>query len=182
MYCNNCGAQLPDGTAFCTNCGGKTDGTQGNAQPQQQYGQQAQQQYAQPQQQYGQQAQQQYGQQQYGQQPYGQQQYGQQPYGQQPQQYGQPAQVSSEKSKVAAGLLGIFLGGFGAHKFYLGYTQEAVIMLVACILGILLSFFVIGFFVVLGVSVVGLIEGIIYLTKSDADFQRIYVQGKKAWF
>ena len=31
-------------------------------------------------------------------------------------------------------------------------------------------------------GIIGLIEGIIYLTKSDEDFSRIYVQNKKGWF
>jgi TM2 domain-containing membrane protein YozV len=43
--------------------------------------------------------------------------------------------AKGSKSKIAAGLLGIFLGGFGIHKFYLGYTTPAVIMLVAGIIG-----------------------------------------------
>jgi len=30
------------------------------------------------------------------------------------------------KSKLAAGLLGVFLGGFGVHNFYLGYTGRGV--------------------------------------------------------
>lgn len=34
------------------------------------------------------------------------------------------------KQKMVAGLLGIFLGGFGAHNFYLGYTKKAVIQLI----------------------------------------------------
>lgn len=41
------------------------------------------------------------------------------------------------KSKMAAGLLGIFLGSFGVHNFYLGYTTKAVIQLVCTIVGIL---------------------------------------------
>ncbi|HJB27012.1 MAG TPA: TM2 domain-containing protein, partial [Firmicutes bacterium] len=49
--------------------------------------------------------------------------YGQPPYGQPP--YGQP-----QKSKLVAGLLGIFLGGFGVHNFYLGFTTRAVIQIV----------------------------------------------------
>ena len=40
------------------------------------------------------------------------------------------AASGGEKSKLTAGLLGIFLGALGIHKFYLGYTKEAVIMLV----------------------------------------------------
>jgi hypothetical protein len=31
-------------------------------------------------------------------------------------------------------------------------------------------------------GVIGIIEGIIYLTKSDEEFQKIYIEGKKAWF
>ena len=87
-----------------------------------------------------------------------------------------PAQVLSDKSKVAAGLLAIFLGALGIHKFYLGYKKEGIIMLVICLLGFLLLF---GPMVM---SVIGLIEGIIYLTKSDAEFYEVYVQGRKGWF
>ena len=32
------------------------------------------------------------------------------------------------------------------------------------------------------VGIIGLIEGILYLTKSDEDFSRTYIQNKKAWF
>lgn len=75
----------------------------------------------------------------------------------------------SEK-KLAAGLLGILLGTFGANKFFLGYTKEAIIQIVLNI-------------VTCGVAtVLPLIEGIIYLTMSDEQFDRTYVQNKKAWF
>ncbi len=82
------------------------------------------------------------------------------------------------EKKLAAGICGILLGALGIHKFILGYTTEGIIMLVA---SLVLGFFTCG----AGAGVVwiiGLIEGIIYLTKSDEDFARIYVQGKKAWF
>lgn len=78
------------------------------------------------------------------------------------------------KSKMTAGLLGIFLGGLGIHKFYLGYTKEAVITL--CI-----SLLTLGFGSPI-MATIGLIEGIMYLTKSDEDFDQIYVQGHKGWF
>ena len=75
----------------------------------------------------------------------------------------------SEK-KLAAGLLGILLGAFGANKFFLGYTNEGIIQIVLNI-------------VTCGVAtVVPLIEGIIYLTMSDEQFDRTYVQNNKAWF
>ena len=85
-----------------------------------------------PQQPYGQQP---------GQQPYGQQP-GQQPYGQQPGQpvYGQPgfnAQAQG-KSRMTAGLLNLFLCGFGVGDFYLGYNQLGIIKVVA---SLVLNFF-----------------------------------------
>ncbi len=43
--------------------------------------------------------------------------------------------ASSQKEKLIAGLLAIFLGEFGIHNFYLGYTKKAIIQLVICILG-----------------------------------------------
>ena len=84
--------------------------------------------------------------------------------------------MENQKSKMVAGLLGIFLGGFGAHKFYLGYTKEGIIMLVILLVGVWL--FGLGSII----AVIGMIEGIIYLTKSDEDFQAIYVDGHKGWF
>lgn len=72
--------------------------------------------------------------------------------------------------KIIAGLCGIVLGGFGIHKFILGYTTEGIIQIV-------LTFITCG----IG-SLVGLIEGIIYLTKSDEEFVRTYIQGHKGWF
>lgn len=92
------------------------------------------------------------------------------------------------QKKLIAGLLAIFLGGLGVHKFYLGNTQPGVIMLAATIggwvLGVIGSFIIVGavfFLVPFLVGLLGFIEGIIYLTKSDADFQREYISGKKAW-
>lgn len=97
--------------------------------------------------------------------------------------------------RLIAGLLGIVLGAFGVHKLYLGITTPGLIMLgvnvgvwiVALLLGLLL--FVVGVFVTLpiaglvsgAVGLLGLIEGILYLTKSDEDFYREYVVGKKPW-
>ena len=67
------------------------------------------------------------------------------------------------KSKVAAGLLGIFLGSFGVHNFYLGYTNKAVGQLVGTIIGFILSFIVIGVFIVIGIEIWALVEGILIL-------------------
>ncbi|NOU92479.1 NINE protein [Paenibacillus sp. LMG 31456] len=64
------------------------------------------------------------------------------------------------KSKVTAGILAILVGGFGVHKFYLGKTLLGVVYLLFCWTGI--------------PSIIGLIEGILYLTKTDDEFQRKY--------
>lgn len=69
---------------------------------------------------------------------------------------------------MVAGLLGILLGGFGVHKFYLGYTKEGIIQL-------LLSCICVG-------GVIGIIEGVMYLTKSDQEFVDTYINNKKGWF
>lgn len=73
---------------------------------------------------------------------------------------------ANQKSKVAAGLLGIFLGWLGVHNFYLGFTSKAVIQLVLTILGIATSCIVIGIFIILGIGIWGLVEGIMILTGS----------------
>lgn len=80
--------------------------------------------------------------------------------------------------KLAVGLTGIFLGYLGVHKFVLGYTGPAVIMLVFSLgVGVMTcgaTSFVVG--------VIGLIEGIIYLTKTNEEFKNEYLDGRKEWF
>lgn len=78
------------------------------------------------------------------------------------------------EKKIAAGICGILLGALGIHKFILGYTKEGLIMLLVSILTLGFLAWIMG--------IIGIIEGIIYLTKSDEEFVRIYVQGKKGWF
>ena len=83
------------------------------------------------------------------------------------------SETEISNKKLAAGLTGIFLGAFGVHKFILGYTKPAVIMLVVSLAGGVVTFGLASF--VMGV--IGLIEGIIYLTKTDAQFQAQYLDG-----
>ena len=72
--------------------------------------------------------------------------------------------------KLVAGLCAILVGGFGIHKFILGYTTEGIIQIVIT-------------FITCGVGhIISLIEGIIYLTKSDEEFVRTYIHNKKGWF
>ena len=88
-----------------------------------------------------------------------------------------PVLGDTASKRLVAGLCGILLGGLGVHKFILGMVRPAVIMLVVTIAGWPLFF--IGPFVM---WVIGIIEGIIYLTKNDHEFHEQYVVGKKEWF
>ncbi|MGE9295232.1 MAG: TM2 domain-containing protein [Puniceicoccales bacterium] len=76
--------------------------------------------------------------------------------------------------KIPAGICGILLGALGIHKFILGYTKEGLIMLLVSVLTFGFLAWIMG--------IIGLIEGIIYLTKPDDEFVATYVTGKKGWF
>lgn len=78
--------------------------------------------------------------------------------------------TSSENKKMLAGILALLIGSLGIHKFILGYTQEGVLQIVIT-------------FVTCGIGgIIPLIEGIIYLTKSDEEFYQTYQVNKKGWF
>ena len=85
-----------------------------------------------------------------------------------------PAPVPRASNKIPAGICGILLGGLGVHKFILGYTGAGLIMLLCTLLTCGIAYAV--------MHVIGLVEGIIYLTKSDEEFVRVYVDGRKEWF
>ena len=74
------------------------------------------------------------------------------------------------EKKISAGICGILLGALGIHRFILGDTKGGIlrilITVVTCGAG----------------SLIGLIEGIIYLTKSDEEFVDLYINQKKGWF
>jgi TM2 domain-containing membrane protein YozV len=82
--------------------------------------------------------------------------------------------ANDSSKRTSAGICAILLGGFGVHKFILGYTTEGFILLAStlltCGIGAAIT------------SVIGLAEGIIYLTKTDEEFLNTYVVNKKSWF
>lgn len=75
-----------------------------------------------------------------------------------------------ESKRIMAGVLAILIGGLGIHKFILGYTNAGIIQIVASVLTCGAA------------GIIGLIEGIIYLTKSDEEFIQTYQVGRKEWF
>lgn len=82
-----------------------------------------------------------------------------------------PQPIRQDNKKLAAGILAILLGPLGIHKFLLGHTFVGIIWLLIsiCTCGSLTYLF-------------GIIEGIIYLTKTDDEFYQTYQVGKRAWF
>ena len=81
-----------------------------------------------------------------------------------------PSAAPEESKRIVAGILAIVVGGLGIHRFILGDTSGGIIRIVIT-------------FVTCGVgSIIGLIEGIIYLTKSEDEFVQLYQVERKAWF
>lgn len=129
-YCPHCGSGMDTTAEFCPACGGSQPEAQQSAPPAAAATQQVQIVYATP------------------------------PPTPMPQPVKQYPIATPTKSKTTAALLAFFLGGFGAHKFYLGKTAQGVLYLLFCW--------------TLIPSFVAFIEFIIYLTMSDADFARKY--------
>ena len=167
LTCQNCGAAMPEGAQVCPYCGAASSVNQQPQTPPQQQAPAQEQQYQAPPQGAQYQAPPQGAQ--YQVPPQGAQ-YQAPPQGTQYQQVPPSYQTPpypgqqpvrpmplgyNQKSKMAAGLLGIFLGWIGVHNFYLGYTGKAVAQL---ILGILSCGAISGIW--------GLIEGILILTGS----------------
>ena len=84
------------------------------------------------------------------------------------------AAFSGGTDRLAAGLLAILLGSLGVHKFMLGMTTQGVIMLLVTLLTCGVAAPV--------MHIIGIIEGVIYLSKSDAEFHQQYVVEKRHWF
>jgi TM2 domain-containing membrane protein YozV len=156
-FCPRCGTSIETAAQFCRNCGNTLPAAQpGAEQPQPQYP---------PAPSFEQ-----------SQQPYPPPGYQPPPAYPVPAGYGPPpdAKPAGAEKKLAAGLCGILIGSLGIHKFILGYNNEGLIMLLITLLTCGIGGMVIG--------VIGIIEGIIYLTKSDAEFVNTYVLNKKGWF
>jgi TM2 domain-containing membrane protein YozV len=91
------------------------------------------------------------------------------------------AGATGQKNKVAAGLLAILLGGIGIHKFYLGFTGPGLVYLLVNTVGFLVTWILL-FIPNIVLGVMALVEGIIYLTKTDEEFTELYEVQKKQWF
>jgi TM2 domain-containing membrane protein YozV len=82
------------------------------------------------------------------------------------------ANEPSDVNRIAVGVMAILFGWLGVHKFILGRTgQGATMLLLTC-----------TFFLLPAMALLGFVEGLIYLTRTDYDFHRIYVKGRRGWF
>jgi TM2 domain-containing membrane protein YozV len=88
-----------------------------------------------------------------------------------------PMQSNVTSQRVLCGVMGLILGFLGIHRFILGDVLGGILRIVIFVAG----FFCCGMGELIG-WLIGFIEGIIYLTKSDEEFIRIYQVGKKGWF
>lgn len=88
----------------------------------------------------------------------------------------QPSNAFQEANgkKIAAGVCGIVIGCLGIHKFILGYSTAGIIMLVGSVVTCGIAAPVFG--------IIGLVEGIMYLTKTDQQFYYEYMAARKEWF
>lgn len=91
--------------------------------------------------------------------------------------YPEVGTLNGASKKIAAALFAFFLGSFGAHKFYLGYTTQGIIMLLVFLFG----------FILLGIpstiiGIIAFVECILYLIKTDAEFEQTYIINRRGWF
>lgn len=78
--------------------------------------------------------------------------------------------IPGADKKIAAGICGILIGSLGVHRFILGDTTGGLIRIGLTV-------------ITCGVAgIIGFVEGILYLTKSDEEFVQTYLVEKRAWF
>ena len=89
-----------------------------------------------------------------------------------------PAEQDAVKAfagkKIAAGICGILIGTLGIHKFILGLNTAGIIMLLVTVLTCGIGAF--------PMYIIGFVEGVIYLSKSDEEFYETYAVQKRGWF
>ena len=95
-----------------------------------------------------------------------------------PSQSSDPKWDEIKSKRTTTGILGIFFGFLGVHKFILGYTAEGFILLGISIIGGIITC---GLSIIV-TDIIGVIEGIILLTKTPEEFKRIYLDKKRGWF
>lgn len=83
----------------------------------------------------------------------------------------------SDKSKIVAGLLQLFLGSFGVGRFYMGSTGIGAAQLVLFVVGLVLTVVLIGLFLLAGLWLWTFIDGIVLLAGNPKDAQGRLLRG-----
>ena len=96
----------------------------------------------------------------------------------QPSQYSESSWDEIKSKRTTAGIFGIIFGFLGVHKFILGYKTEGFILLGISVIGGILTC---GASIIV-TDIIGIIEGIIILTKTPEEFKRLYIDKKTSWF
>ena len=96
----------------------------------------------------------------------------------QPSKYSDPSWDEIKSKRTSTGILGIIFGFLGVHKFILGYKTEGFILLGTSVIGGIITC---GIAIIVS-DIIGVIEGIIILTKTPDEFKRLYLDKKTGWF
>ncbi len=96
----------------------------------------------------------------------------------QPSKYSDPSWDEIKSKRTTTGIFGIIFGFLGVHKFILGYTTEGLLLLGISVIGGIITC---GLSIIV-TDIIGIIEGIIILTKTPEEFKRLYLDKKTAWF
>ena len=96
----------------------------------------------------------------------------------QPSKYSDPSWDEIKSKRTSTGILGIIFGFLGVHKFILGYTAEGFILLGISVIGGIITCGI----AIIVTDIIGVIEGIIILTKTPDEFKRLYLDKKTGWF
>ena len=96
----------------------------------------------------------------------------------QPSKYSDPSWDEIKSKRTTTGIFGIIFGFLGVHKFILGYTTEGLLLLGISVIGGIITC---GLSIIV-TDIIGIIEGIIILTKTPEEFKRLYLDKKTEWF
>ena len=96
----------------------------------------------------------------------------------QPSQYSDPMWDEIKRKRTTTGVMGIIFGFLGVHKFILGYTEEGFILLLVSVIGGIITCGL----SILVTDLIGIIEGIIILSKTPEEFKRLYLDKTTGWF
>ena len=91
------------------------------------------------------------------------------------------ASIKPKSKRIVSAVAAILIGCFGTHKFMLNYPKEGRILLLVTLSGLLLFQVYLGIFILTGVFIFCIVEGVIYLLKSDELFIDTYQKSHRRW-